>query len=152
VCPRAFFGEQVPAPIASAQVQVAMSISKAQQKARYTGQQAGPFTACNLSELFRKHESQSPFVTLSYARTKGVQKGDIVKNALQQEAREDGIINFEKTKRNKSLHKVYGNFAGCPAELQHPQRHYFRHVLHSLGYIFVKFSSIIPLNFGHFKS
>jgi hypothetical protein len=24
--------------------------------------------------------------------------------------------------------------------------------LHSLGYIFVKFSSIIPVNFGHFKS
>jgi hypothetical protein len=24
--------------------------------------------------------------------------------------------------------------------------------LHSLGYICVKFSSIIPVNFGHFKS
>jgi hypothetical protein len=49
-----------------------------------------------------------------------VQKCDIVKNALQKEAREDGIVNFEKnkkTKRNKSLHKIYGNFAGCPAEL-----------------------------------
>jgi hypothetical protein len=47
-----------------------------------------------------------------------VQKGDIVKNALQKEAREDGIVNFEKKKkRNKSLHKIYGNFAGCPAKL-----------------------------------
>ena len=81
-----------------------------------------------------------------------VQKGDIYKNSLQQEAREDGIINFEKTKRNKSLHKIYGNFAGCPAELQQPQRPYFRHVLHSLGQIFAKFSSMIPVNFGHFKS
>jgi hypothetical protein len=44
--PKGFFWEQVPASIASTQVQVAMYISKAQQKARYTGQQAGTFTPC----------------------------------------------------------------------------------------------------------
>jgi hypothetical protein len=31
-----------------------------------------------------------------------VRKGDIVKNALQKEAREDGIVNFEKKKKNLS--------------------------------------------------
>jgi hypothetical protein len=60
--------------------------------------------------------SVSPNLHLSPYCTR-VQKGDIVKNALQKEAREDVIVNFEKTKRDKSLHKIYGNFAGCPAEL-----------------------------------
>jgi hypothetical protein len=61
---------------------------------------------------------KSPNLHLSPYCTR-IQKGDIVKNALQKEAREDGIVNCEKqkTKRNKSLHKIYGNFAGCPAEL-----------------------------------
>jgi hypothetical protein len=80
------------------------------------------FKELNLSQIvtcLSCSGSVSPNLHLSPYHT-GVQKGEIVKNALQKEAREDGIVNLKKKETNLST-KYMGIFQDVQLNFNTPR-------------------------------
>jgi hypothetical protein len=95
VCPRAFIGSRYPHPLQVLRCKWPCLSARPSKRPDIL------VNKLDLSQLVTRLScsgSASSNLHLSPYRTR-VQKGDIVKNALQQEAREDGIFNFEKKQK-----------------------------------------------------